>query len=465
MRSSIKLSERTKAPKSAIREVFDLIPIVNAKRAKEGLEPIISLAIGEPHLSVNPSVLNKLSAFLPTEEALHAFKYSPAQGRPETLDAIAKLYKHYYPSLDYSREKVMVTNGASQGLMNAFSIFIDKGDKVLVFTPYFSTYLSQINSLQGKLITISTEDNHFKPSAEKLRAMLQQHHDAKMLILNYPNNPSGVTLTKTVAIEMAEVLREYPNIVIVIDDVYRELNFVEHITLLDVAPDLKDRSIVINSGAKGLAGGPDFRIGMVGANKEWIAAMTGLQLNTVSGVGYLTQKALIAAVEAKLSNNYESQQWANTAKATYRTNVAFMKDEFTQLGFKVIPPEGGFFLLVNASILLGKEIPDKSLHAKIGSDIFRTDKDIVNYLLYAAGVAVVPGSGFGIQENAGYFRVSCAKDKMELEKAVRNIKNATESILIKEIDIKLALQESLFIANNRNNAMATVNNLTTLLNK
>lgn len=425
----IALAQRTKAPKSAIRKVFDQIPGLNAERLQQGLAPVISLAIGEPHLPANPLVLKALAEFLQTPDAANAFRYSPAQGRPETLAAIVQLYKHYYPTVKYSTAEVMVTNGASQALMNAFSILIDQGDAVLLFEPYFSTYKSQIETLGGTAVTIPTRATGFRPAAKQLREALTLQTNAKMIVLNYPNNPSGIALSRAEVLELAQVLREFPQMVIVIDDVYRELNFAEHVTLLDVAPDLQARCIVMNSGAKGLAGAPDLRVGMVSAKQEWITAMSGQQLNSVSGVSYLTQKALIAAVHAQLSNAPEFQQWASTAKETYRLNVEWMRDQFQQLGLKVVPSSGGFFLLVDASALLAQLIPDVALQEKIGATHFRNDSDIVLYLLHAAGVAVVPGSGFGIDDSAGYFRVSCAKDMSDLTLAMQNVKLAISAIL------------------------------------
>lgn len=428
--NTIQLARRTCTPKSAITKVFDEINRIDKLLTHKSSENIINLAIGAPHLAINPVVLEALKQFADTPNVATTFGYSPTRGREDVLNAIVKLYKHYYPKIEFTNYEVMVTNGASQALMNAFSIFIEDGDKVVVFEPYFSTYKNQINLLGGDIALVPTKDDGFRPTSIKLQETLLTHKNVKLLILNYPNNPSGITMSHKELRDMAKILRSFPQLVIIIDDVYRELNFGEHVTLLDVAPDLKARCIVINSGAKGLAGAPDLRIGMVGARKHWIRAMAEQQLNSVAAVSLLTQKALIAAVNAKLNKDSKSEQWLHVSRKVYQDNIKFLRDEFNLLGFTTIAGDGGFFLLVNASKLIGQPIPDNRLERNNDASLlFATDTDITNYLLYTAGVAVVPGSGFGIDETAGYFRVSCAKDKTELEKAMHLIRSAINLIL------------------------------------
>ena len=251
---------------------------------------------------------------------------------------------------------------------------------------------------------IPTLHNQFRPTAKGLEEAIQKHPQAKTIILNYPNNPSGVSLTKEEVIDLANTLEKYPDILIIIDDVYRDLNYQEqHITVLDVSPSLKDRCFVINSGAKGLLGAPGERVGMVAAHKELIKLMLPRQTNGISSVPYRTQASLRYAIDCYL---HPMDNWHMAIKEEYKNNVNKAFSVFSEQGFILNKPDGAFYLLVSAKFLIGKK--DPSTNRVIESDI-----DIANYFLNTAGVATVPGSGFGIDQNEGYIRISCAK-KVEL---------------------------------------------------
>jgi len=255
--NNVKLTERTNAPLSSIREISSQIPVINKEREFFGLDPLINLSIGQPHIPPDPKVLDAVQAKL--NSGTLSFCYSRSQGRTETLEAIVRLYSYYYPEVDYTKDEVMVTNGASGALWNAFSILIEKNDIVLAFEPYFSTYSSQIQALYGELKKIPTFHNNFRPDIAKLEESLATYPNAKVLILNYPNNPSGVSLHEDDLQALARKLNEYPQLIVIIDDVYRDLNYTKHLTLLDIDPSFRNRCVVINSGAKGLAGAPDLK--------------------------------------------------------------------------------------------------------------------------------------------------------------------------------------------------------------
>ncbi len=417
--SQIILAKRACLPSDTIDEIFTQIPIINEKRIVDGLPPIIDLSIGEPHLSMNVALLRDLTDFVSQSTT---FKYSPLPGHPETLAAIAALYQSYYPRAFFSDQEVMITNGATQGIWNALNLLIETDDEVLVFEPHFTSYSNQIKALGGKLIKIPTQENNFKPSGKLLSAALSKHPRAKVLILNYPNNPTGIDLTQQEVAELVEVLQRHPHVSIIIDDVYRELTYAEHLTVLDHEPSLKNRCIVVNSASKGLIGAPGIRAGMIGANAEWIKKMTNIQAMSVCSVSCFTEAMLTIGIKHKLSSSSDYTDWINHYKNEYATNKKYVVRELTHSGFSVVPGEHGFFVLAS-SHGINQAVPDH-LQPLLGFNVIKNDTQLVTYLLQVAGVAVVPGSAFGIDERSGYLRFSCANSLDDLQQAMSNITRA-----------------------------------------
>jgi len=447
----ITLAKRTCLPPDPIDEIFTQIPSINEKRLLDGLPEINNLSVGEPHLNINPAVLQdfiySLNQRILNDQTSLIFNYSPLSGNPATLEAISALYKYYYPNLHYSSQEVMISNGATQGIWNALNILIDIDDEVLIFEPYYSTYDIQIKTLGGKLVKIPTQDNAFKPSGKLLNNAMSMHPNIKVLILNYPNNPTGIDLTKQEVAEIAEVLQRYPSVSIIIDDVYRELTYAEHFTVLDIDPLLKNRSIVVNSASKGLIGAPGIRAGMVGANAEWIKQMINIQAISVCSISCFTEQVLIAGIKHKLTPSSYYNNWIHESKQAYLTNKQYVSQKLIALGFRVIPGEHGFFILA-ASNVINHVVPDvilfqsedgkahiiKNLHQKLGTKMLHNDRYLAAYLLHVAGIAVVPGSAFGIDEYAGYLRFSCAKPFNDLKLAMSNVKIALQYLSTRNID-------------------------------
>lgn len=430
----LELAKRANITVSEIRKIFAQISAIKAKRLEEGLAPLIDLSIGQPHLPPNPDVMHKLNTMhIPT----NVQGYTAAQGEPETLAAIVKLYGHYYPEVTFKTSETMVTLGGSGALSNIFSILVEKKeDVILTFEPYFAAYSGQIQEWGGSLQKIPTLKNNFRPTAEALEQALQNFPKTKALILNYPNNPSGVSLSRQEAVALAEVLEKYPDVVIIIDDVYRDFDQKQHVTVLNVAPQLKERCVLINSGAKGLLGAPGERIGMIAAAEKLISSMLPRQTNGMSSVPYRTQAALRYAVETYLNN--PENNWLMYAKEEYKNNTIIATTAFKKYGFNIAhDPEGAFYLLASAKHLIGRRLPNSEV-------IIQSDVDLSQYFLQVAGVAVVPGSGFGIDPKEGFLRISCANDSAFLIEAAQRMDKATkELILIPVQEIKESISQSL----------------------
>lgn len=417
----VKIAARADVPVSSIRQIFQQLPLLRRQRAMDGLSPLIDLSIGQPHIPPHPEVLQSYTKI--KEDSRH-MGYSPAQGEPETLEAIVRLYQQYYPALSWDTSEVIATVGASGALSVIFSILVEKKtDVILAFEPCFGAYQGQVHEWGGTFKAIPTQAQGYRPTAQALEKSLQAHPGTKAVILNFPCNPSGVSLRQNEAEALADVLTNYPDVLIIVDDVYRDFNTLQHVTVPDVAPFLKDRCVIINSGAKGLLGAPGERVGMMSAHPDLIQYMIRGQTNRIASVPWRTQALLRAAVDCYLQK--PDNPWLAAARKEYRDNVLAAATAFTEQGFTLAcEPEGGFYLLIKAKHLLGTLNP-------FTGEIIQNDVDLASYFLRSAesGVATVPGSGFFMDPAEGCLRISCAADKSLLLAAAKRMGLACQRLL------------------------------------
>lgn len=408
-------------PSSLVKNLLGKIPELERSRREKGERPLINLSFDHSHLPANSIVMKQLE-YLETHEIDQ--KYSPVLGSEATRNAIVELYQHYYPKICYESNEVMVTLGATGAFANIFGLFAEKEEDVfLAFEPYSPAYVTGVQIYGGSLEKIATLQDDFRPSAAALDKSLAHYPQAKAVIFNYPNNPSGICLTVPEATEIGEVLKKYPDVLIIIDDSYRDLNYQSHVTVLDIAPELKNRCIVINSGSKGLLGAPSERIGMVGAPQDLIARMTVIQANTILNVPYRTQLAVQIAIKNYLT--VSPNAWLANARRVYQHHVLLACRELKKIGFnEVIVPEGGYYLLINAMRLIDRKDPQTRV-------VLKNDIDIADYFLHKAGVVMLPCVEFGIATSHGYLRMTCAIEQELLLEAIKCLGDAIGALIEK----------------------------------
>ncbi|MBA2655468.1 MAG: pyridoxal phosphate-dependent aminotransferase [Tatlockia sp.] len=398
---------------SPIRQIFNEMNLINDSRVIDKKPCIIDLTLGQPHLPVNPVLIEGLNDFLSSPKCSLQFGYSPGPGRLQTRKAITDLMSYYYPAINCNIINVMCTNGANQGLWNAFKSTLKPDDSAVVFSPYFSQYSLQIREMGAKLITIDTLKNNFRPNIISLEKSLLTNPEIKCLILNNPVNPSGVVWLEEELLKLADCLRKHKHIIIIQDEVYRDLSYSKFYSLLDIAPDLFHRIITIFSCAKALAGAPDLRAGMIFAHENLINKLIHQQMAVTAEVSLLSQVALTSILNAKLSGEIEHMIWENISKSAYKKNIDTICNAFST-GPIIIQnkPDAGFFVLLNCGALINKVVSDNIL--KKNNDFFpasyiiKTDMDIINLLMNCYDIACLPGSAFGIDSSYGFIRVSCA---------------------------------------------------------
>lgn len=362
---------------------------------------IIGLSLGEPDFNI-PEIIKQAAI-----EAINQnySKYSPIDGFLELREAICEKFKRDN-QLIYKPSQIVVSTGAKQSLANAALVMLNEGDEVILPAPYWVSYSEIIKIAQGVPIEVPTTiENNFKITPEQLEKAITPK--TKMIWFNSPSNPSGAVYTKQELENLAVVLRKYPNIFIVSDEIYEYINFTETYTSIAQIDGLYDRTITINGVSKAFAM-TGWRIGYLAA-PEWIAkACYKIQGQITSGANTIAQRATITALKTPI------------------TTFQYMKDEFRKRrdivvnllrevkGFKVYEPQGAFYVFPDISYFFGKILRGREIN---------TASDFALYLLEEAGVATVTGEAFG---DKNCIRLSYATSEKDLREAICRIKNAVE---------------------------------------
>lgn len=378
-----------------------------AKAMKDQGLDVISLSVGEPDWDTYPEI---------KEAGIEAIKrgstkYAPAAGLPTLKSAIAQLAKDEV-GLDYQPSQVTVSTGAKFILFSALQMLVDEGDEVLIPVPYWVSYPTMAELAGGKPVLVSSsEETDFHFTGAALEAAITSK--SRVLILNSPNNPSGEVLSREELTEIAEVLRKHPQIVVLSDDIYNRLIFsgeepvAPH--LLHVAPDLKDRVVLINGVSKSFSM-TGWRLGWAVGPVELIKAMSNYQSQSVSCAAPFTQLASAYAIEHSFGKVKESNQ------SLIRRRDLFVEKLNEIPGLKVKPPGGAFYLWVNVKAWLGKSFQGKPIS---------NTRDLAMVLLEEEKLAVVPGVESGVE---GYLRISFALGEASIEKACQRLSEFAKKI-------------------------------------
>ena len=367
---------------------------------------IITLSQGEPDFGT-PEHISQAGI-----DAIHAghTKYTVVAGIVPLREAIVQKFKREN-GLNFSLDQVTVGCGAKQLLFNALVASLDEGDEVAFPTPCWVSYPEMVKLAGGSPIAIETRvENGFIMSPEDLRAALNEK--TKWLMLNSPSNPTGAVYSKKDLEALAEVLRDFPNVWILSDDIYEHLVYgdVEFATLAEVAPDLANRTLTVNGVSKSYAM-TGWRVGYAGGPIELIKAMNTVQGQSTSHTCSIAQHASVEALNGD-----------QTFIGEFREQFKNRRDMVVGLinavpGLSCDTPNGAFYVLAGCQELLGKTTPK--------GKVLTTDMDFAMYLMEEAGVAVVPGSGF---LSDGFIRISYASSEEELTQACSSIHTAVEKL-------------------------------------
>ena len=366
-----------------------------ARELKAAGKDIIGLGAGEPDFDTPENI--KKAAIQAINDG--DTKYTPVDGTPELKKAIKAKFKKDN-NLDYELDEISVGTGGKQIIFNAFAVSLNESDEVIIPAPYWVTYPDVVNYFNGKPIFVQCgEESGFKITPQQLENTINQ--STKWFILNSPSNPTGSCYTKNELLELANVLKKYPHVNIMTDDLYEHLIYDdnEFHTFASIAPELKERILTLNGVSKAYAM-TGWRIGYAGGNASLIKAMGKLQSQSTSNPTSISQAAAVEAL------NGDNSFIAERAKV-FKGRRDFLINEFTSMnGITCRVPEGAFYVFPSCKGVIGKV--DES------NNKITNDEEFTTSLLEHAGVAVVQGSAFGLE---GYFRISYATSDENLKNA------------------------------------------------
>ena len=359
-------------------------------------EDIIVLTVGEPDFDT-PQYIKDAG-----QEAIESgkTKYTSVDGVAELKDAIVNKFKKEN-NLIFNSDEVIVSAGCKQSIFNLLQVIIDTDDEVLIPEPYWVSYADMVVYAGGKPILIeSSYENNFDLNFDLIEKNI--NNKTKLFMLNSPNNPSGKYFNSTMLKKLAELLRKYDKIYISSDDIYEHIFWHQEKfqNILNVAPDLKDRTIIFNGVSKAYSM-TGWRIGYAAGNKEIIKKMKTLQSQSTSCASSVSQYAAISALTQKCEE-------LPKMNAEYKERHDYVVKELNNIpGVTCKETDGTFYVFPSFT----KYIEE--------SQKINNDDELAMYLLNEGKVAVVPGSAFGM---SGHLRLSIALDLKSLEIAMNRIK-------------------------------------------
>ncbi len=372
-----------------------------AKAMKAAGIDVISMSLGEPDMDTPEHVRRA------AQEAIdnHWSHYGPVAGVESLREAIAERANKPNPNpLTFTPNDVIVSVGAKMAIYNAIQSVVNPGDEVIIPMPSWVSYTEMVKLAEGVVVPIQTKyEDRYCMTAEQLRKALTEK--TRMLILCSPNNPTGSVYSREELGEIVEVLREWPEVWVLSDEIYNQLIYEPTPNPLTANPlsALSERLIIINGVSKAYAM-TGYRIGwMLSKNKELIAACTRLQGQQLTCATMVAQKAAEAALRA----SQECVEQMRQVFAERRELICRLAKEIP--GFRFEEPQGAFYLFPDVRALGGGD-------------------KVAEYLLEEAHVAVVSGSAFGCPE---CIRLSYAISTDEIIEAMRRIKDAIGNLKLK----------------------------------
>lgn len=360
---------------------------------KQGLD-IIDLSVGEPDFDTPNHIKQAATKAL---EAGHT-KYTPVDGIASLKQAIANKFTREN-HLSYEPNQIMVSTGAKQCLFNICVSLLNPGDEAIIPAPFWVSYPDIVLLTDGTPVMVpSSHEQRFKISASQLEEAITPK--TKIFFINSPSNPSGMMYSQEELEKLGEVLKKYPQIVIVTDDIYEHVCWSGKFTnILNACPELYDRTIVVNGVSKSYAM-TGWRIGYAAGPAEIINAMKKVQSQSTSNPNSIAQYATVTALN-------EDQSFIKEMTKAFKERHDYFISALNSIpGFQCEANDGTFYVFAHVEEAM----------KKLGS---KDDVEFSEFLLEKAQIAAVPGSAFG---TPGYIRFSYATKLELLKAAIERIK-------------------------------------------
>ncbi|WP_133512555.1 pyridoxal phosphate-dependent aminotransferase [Candidatus Thiosymbion oneisti] len=389
---SIKLSARVQAVKPSPT----LAVTARAQALRAAGKDVIGLGAGEPDFDTPDHI--KAAAIAAIQDGFT--KYTAVDGTPELKQAIVAKFQREN-GFAYTPDRILVSCGGKHSFYNLAQAILDPGDEVIIPTPYWVSYPDMAILAGGAPVLVHAgADQKHKITPAQLRASMTRQ--TKLVVINSPSNPTGIAYTRAELADLGEVLREFPRAIIATDDIYEHIRWAADepfVNILHACPDLAPRILVLNGVSKAYAM-TGWRIGYAGGPQEIIKAMKKVQSQSTSNPTSISQVAAQAALEGP-------QDCIQTMTAAFKERHDYVVERLNRIpGIRCLPTDGTFYVFPQV----------KGLIEALGT--VRNDLDLAEFLIERAGVALVPGSAFGL---AGHMRISIATSRENLEQALDRI--------------------------------------------
>ena len=386
---NMKLSNRVQAVKPSPT----LAITARAAQLRAAGQDVIGLGAGEPDFDTPDHI---------KEAAKHAIdaghtKYTPVDGTPSLKQAVIDKFRRDN-GLEYAPEQILVSSGGKQSFFNLAQAVLDPGDEVIIPAPYWVSYPDMVILAGAAPVLVHAgADQRFKITPAQLEGAITDN--TRLVVINSPSNPTGMAYSQEELAALGEVLREHPRILIATDDMYEHIRWRgDFVNILNACPDLYDRTLVLNGVSKAYAM-TGWRIGYAGGPAEIIQAMKKIQSQSTSNPCSIAQYAAEAALNGP-------QDCIQTMLVEFRKRHDYVVERLNAIdGVSCLPTDGTFYVFPEVTGMI----------ERLG---MRNDLELAEHLIDQAGVAVVPGSAFGL---GGHIRLSIATSMDNLEKALDRI--------------------------------------------
>lgn len=363
---------------------------------------IISLSLGEPDFHtpqfIKDAALEAMNQNFTT--------YTPVPGYDDLREAIAHKFNRDN-HIPYTKDNIVVSTGAKQSIANLVMAVINPGDEVIIPAPYWVSYAEIVKVAGGIPVVVTTTiENDFKFTAAQFRNAITAK--SKLMMFSSPCNPTGTVYTKEELRELADVVKDNPNLMVMSDEIYEHINFVGHHYSIAQFEDVYEQIITVNGVSKAWAM-TGWRVGYIGAPKLIADACNKMQGQFTSGTCSIAQRATIAAVNA------DPAILKDMVKAFENRRELVLNALNAMPGVKCNRPGGAFYVFPDVSSFFGKSVDGKTIHSA---------EDLCMYLL-DKGVALVSGEAFG---DPTCLRISYAASEETLTEAMRRVAIALEQL-------------------------------------
>lgn len=388
----------------AVKPSSTLAITAKAKEMKSQGIDVVGFGAGEPDFNTPDNVCNAAIDAIKTGFT----KYTPASGTVELKKAICKKFKDFN-HLDYKPSQIVISNGGKHGLSNVFDAILNPGDEVIIPAPYWLSYPEMVKLSDGvPVFVFGNKEQNYKISAEQVQNAITDK--TKALVLNSPNNPTGMIYSEEELRAIADVVVKN-DIYVVADEMYENLIYGDekHISIASFNEEIYKRTITCSGLSKSYAM-TGWRIGYTGSSEEIAKLMSSIQSHATSNPNSIAQKAALEALSGP-------QDTVEIMKTEFNKRREYMVKRVKAMPYvDCIEPKGAFYVFIDVKDALQKEYKGEKLE---------TAAKLSSALLEDYSVAVVPCADFGFPEN---IRLSYAISIEQIEKGLDRIETFLKSL-------------------------------------